>query len=114
MKSHDLVRVKHMIEAADEAVSFARGKTRGDLDKDRMLTMALMREIEVVGEAASKISEDFKLIHPDIPWALIIGMRNKLIHAYFDINLDILWRTITVNLPLLKEKLDTILVSPTE
>lgn len=114
MKSHDLVRVKHMIEAADEAMSFAQGKSRGDLNKDRMLTVALMREIEVVGEAASKISEDFKFIHPDIPWALIIGMRNKLIHAYFDINLDILWRTITVNLPLLKEKLDTILKPPNE
>jgi uncharacterized protein with HEPN domain len=78
MKSQDLVRVKHMIEAA------------------------------------SKISEDFKLHHPEIPWALIIGMRNKLIHAYFDINLDILWRTVTVNLPLLKEQLDTILEPSTE
>ena len=77
-----------------------------------MLTVALMREIEVVGEAASRISGDLKLIHPDIPWALIMGMRNKLIHAYFDINLDILWRTVTVNLPLLKEKLDTILEPP--
>ncbi|MFA6223673.1 MAG: HepT-like ribonuclease domain-containing protein [Desulfomonilaceae bacterium] len=67
MKSHDLVRMKHMIEAADEAMSFAQGKNRGDLNKDRMITMALMREIEVVGEAASKISEDFKFIHPDSP-----------------------------------------------
>ena len=78
MKSHDLVRVKHMIEAADEAISFAQGRNRGDLNKDRMLTVALMREIEAVGEAASNISEDFKLLHPEIPWALIIGMRNKL------------------------------------
>ena len=114
MKSHDLVRVKHMIEAADEAISFAQGRNRGDLNKDRMLTVALMREIEVVGEAASKISEDFKRLHPEIPWALIIGMRNKLIHAYFDINLDILWRTVTVNLPLLKEQLDSILEPSTE
>ena len=114
MISHDLVRVKHMIEAADEAISFAQGRNRGDLNKDRMLTVALMREIEVVGEAASKISEDFKRLHPEIPWALIIGMRNKLIHAYFDINLDILWRTVTVNLPLLKEQLDTILEPSTE
>ena len=73
MKSHDLVRVKHMIEAADEAISFVRGKNRIDLDQDRMLTMALMREIEVVGEAASRISEDFKRLHPEIPWSLIIG-----------------------------------------
>lgn len=102
MKSHDLVRVKHMIEAVDEAISFAQGKNRGDLNKDRMLTVALMREIEVVGEAASKISEDFRRLHPDIPWALIIGMRNKLIHAYFDINLDILWQTVTVNYHCLK------------
>jgi uncharacterized protein with HEPN domain len=114
MKSHDLVRVKHMIEAADEAISFAQSRNRGDLNKDRMLTVALMREIEVVGEAASKISEDFKLLHPEIPWALIIGMRNKLIHAYFDINLDILWQTVTGNLPLLKEQLDSILEPSTE
>jgi uncharacterized protein with HEPN domain len=114
MKSHDLVRVKHMIDAVDEAIGFAQAKKRGDLNKDRMLTVALMREIEVVGEAASKISEDFKRLHPEIPWALIIGMRNKLIHAYFDINLDILWRTVTVNLPLLKEQLDSILEPSTE
>ncbi len=114
MKSHDLVRVKHMIDAVDEAIGFAQSKNRGDLNKDRMLTVALMREIEVVGEAASKISEDFKRLHPEVPWALIIGMRNKLIHAYFDINLDILWRTVTVNLPLLKEQLDSILEPSTE
>jgi len=114
MKSHDLVRVSHMVEAANEAMSFARGKRRTDLDRDRMLTVALVREIEVMGEAASKISEDFRRNHPEIPWALIIGMRNKLIHAYFDINLDILWRTVTVNLPQLKEQLDSIPGASTE
>ncbi|MFH0960722.1 MAG: HepT-like ribonuclease domain-containing protein [Pseudomonadota bacterium] len=113
MKSHDLVRVKHMIEGGMRPLVLPRLR-RGDLNKDRMLTVALMREIEVVGEAASKISEDFKRLHPEIPWALIIGMRNKLIHAYFDINLDILWRTVTVNLPLLKEQLNSILEPSTE
>ncbi len=64
-----------------------------------MLVFALMKDVEILGEAASRISKDAQSSAPEIPWANIIGMRNRLIHAYFDINLDILWQTVSKDLP---------------
>ena len=98
-----------MLDAADEALSFVRGKTRADLQSNRMLVLSLVKEIEVVGEAASRVSEEFRADHPQIPWQEIIGMRNRLIHAYFDVDLDVLWSTVTKNLPKLSAELETIL-----
>jgi len=68
------------------------------------LALALVKDIEIIGEAASRVSEACQAANPQIPWADIIGMRNRLIHAYFDINLNIVWDTITANLvPLIAE-----------
>ena len=75
------------------------GRSRADLDTDRMLLFAVIRAIEVVGEAASKLSEEFRAAHPSIPWRAIIGMRNRLIHAYFDIDTETVWETTTQELP---------------
>ena len=75
------------------------GRSRADLDTDRMLLFAVVRAIEVVGEAASKLSEEFRAAHPSIPWRAIIGMRNRLIHAYFDIDTQTVWETTTQELP---------------
>lgn len=74
-----------------------------------MLAFALVRAIEIVGEAATKISIETREQHPDIPWAVIIGMRHRLIHAYFDINYDILWITATEAIPTLLPQLITLL-----
>jgi uncharacterized protein with HEPN domain len=95
----DAVRLRHMMEAAQEALSFAQGRTRQDLDRDRMLSMAIARCIEIIGEAVQRISPGTKARYPAIPWAQIVGARNWLIHAYFDINLDRVWDTIADNLP---------------
>jgi uncharacterized protein with HEPN domain len=88
-----------MRDAAREALEFARGRMRSDLDTDRMLVLALIKDIEIIGEAANQVSEETKAQLPEIPWADIIGMRHRLIHAYFDINLEILWRTVEQDLP---------------
>jgi len=74
-----------------------------------MLALALIKDIEIVGEAASRIAENTRAAHPEIPWVDIIGMRNRLIHAYFDINLDLVWDTVTANLPPLVDQLSRIL-----
>jgi uncharacterized protein with HEPN domain len=111
MRNDDLIRVRHMVEAAGQAVSFAKGRTRSDLDHDTMLTLALIRAVEVVGEAASRVSEDSRKECPDVPWQKIVGMRNRLIHAYVDVNLDILWKTIADALPTLIRDLEKILGS---
>jgi uncharacterized protein with HEPN domain len=105
MRRDDAVRLRHMLDAAREATEFARGKRREDLNGDRKLALALVKDIEIIGEAAYQISEDTRRQLPAISWDDIVGMRNRLVHAYFDINLDILWRTLQDDLPPLIETL---------
>jgi uncharacterized protein with HEPN domain len=109
MRKDDLIRLRHMLDAACEAVEFARNSRRKDLDGDRKLTLALVKDVEIIGEAAYQISEDTRRTLPEIPWEDIVGMRHRLVHAYFDINLDILWKTVQEDLPplvrILSEKL---------
>jgi uncharacterized protein with HEPN domain len=93
MKPDDRVRLEHIKDALTSALRFTQGRRREDLDHDEMLTFALARAIEIVGEAASKISAETRDRHPDIPWADIIGMRHRLVHAYIEIDRDILWST---------------------
>lgn len=81
------------------ATQFVAGRDRRDLDSDPMLLFALVRAVEVVVEAASRVTEDSRLSAPQVPWPMIVSMRNRLIHAYFDINHDVLWRTATDELP---------------
>ena len=99
MRKDDEVRLRHMLDAAREAVSFARGRTRGDLDDDRQLVLALVKGVEIVGEAAAQVTEPTRQRLPEIPWEQIVGMRNRLVHAYFDISLDIVWNTVQRDLP---------------
>lgn len=107
MSPDDRWRVRHMMEAAEQALAFTRGRQREDLDADAMLRLALTRAIEIVGEAAAQVSDEGRAGLPDIPWPQLIGMRNRLVHAYFDINLNILWDTVHLALPPLLEKLET-------
>lgn len=99
MQSHDDIRLKHMLDSAEEAVEFAVGKSRNDLDDDRKLLLAIIKSIEIIGEAASKISEARKAEDDSIPWKDIVGMRNRLSHGYFDVNLDVVWQTVKTDLP---------------
>ncbi len=105
MRADDVIRIRHIIEAAESAIDFIDGKNRIDLDDDRMLLFALVRAVEIVGEAATKLSAEGRAAHPSVPWSAIVGMRNRLVHAYFDINHEILWNTVTQALPILIEQL---------
>ena len=109
MSPHDRVRLRHLADALNSAISFARGRNRSDLDSDEMLLFALVRAVEIAGEAASKITAETRAEFPDLPWSAMAGMRNRLIHAYFDVNRDILWTTVTEAAPPLVERLETIL-----
>jgi len=108
MQKDDLVRLRHMLDSAREAMLFAQNKTRSSLDTDRKLVLALVKSIEIVGEAAANVTNKCREDLPQIPWPNIIGMRNRLIHAYFDINLDILWKTMIEDLPPLIADLEKI------
>ncbi len=105
----DLVRVRHMLDATDEALAFAAGRSRADLDSDSMLTRALINCLSVVGEAAARIGAETRSVDALIPWAHIVGMRNRLVHAYFDMDLDEVWKTVTDDLPSLSERLRALL-----
>ena len=94
MRADDLVRLHHMLDAAREAVGFVQGLNRADLESDRKLVLALVKAVEIIGEAANQIPQTSREYAPYIPWEDIIGMRHRLVHAYFDINLDILWQTV--------------------
>ncbi|MDB9515250.1 DUF86 domain-containing protein [Kamptonema animale CS-326] len=104
-------RLRHILDAAREAVLFAQDKTRSDLNTNRMLTLSLVKCIEIVGEAAANITRERQDELPQIPWPQIIGMRNRLIHAYFEVNLDIVWDVVTDNLPPLITELEKIIPS---
>lgn len=111
MYPNDETRLYHMRDSAAEALAFVEGRTRGDLESDRQLVLALAKSIEIIGEAASNVSEEFIARHPEIPWPQIRGMRNRLIHAYFDVDLDVLWDTVTHDLPPLLATLQRIISS---
>jgi uncharacterized protein with HEPN domain len=113
MNKDDLVRLHHMLDAACEATAFVQDGTRESLDTDRKLLLALVKDIEIIGEAASRISDALQQTNPQIPWSQIIGMRNRLIHAYFDIDRETVWRTVTEDLPPLIAALEKI-VPPSE
>ncbi len=95
-----------MLDAARDATSFVAGRQRADLNTDRMLVLSLVKSIEIIGEAARHVTHDTQHKAPDIPWPSVINMRHRLVHAYYDINLDILWQTALEDLPPLLAELE--------
>lgn len=105
----DRIRLKHMLDASREAIGYAEGRSRADLASDTMLARAVVKCIEIVGEAATRTTPETRNRAQAIPWAQINGMRNRLIHAYFDINLDAVWATVAKDLPVLVKALEAVL-----
>ncbi len=105
----DTVSIRHMFDHAVEAVEMAHGRSRADLDHDRQFNLALVRLVEIIGEAAKRVGPATCGAHPQVPWTQIIGTRNRLIHGYDRVNFDILWRIVRDELPSLGEHLKTIL-----
>lgn len=101
-----------MLQAAEEALSFSNGIERQTLESERMRSLAIVRCLEIVGEAASQVSPETRAELDSIPWRAVVGMRNRLIHAYFDIDLDILWNTVTLDVPRLVDLLNDVLADP--
>lgn len=108
MRKDDEVRIRHMLEAAYEALEMASGRSREDLDNDRMVLHALVRMIEVIGEAAAQVSRETRELHPNLPWRDMTSMRNRLIHAYFAVDADRVWETVEDDLPQLVMRLERI------
>ena len=109
IKHEDKVRLRHMLDAALEIQQYVQSSRREDLNKDRKLVHSFVRLFEIIGEAASQVSEELREDIPEIPWSVIIGMRNRLIHAYFSINLDVVWSTSKDDVPSLITELKKLL-----
>ncbi len=108
MQKEDLVYLGHMLDNVRQAIALVEGKSRDDYDADVALRLALTRLIQVIGEAARKVSQECREAQPEIPWRLIVGMRHKVVHDYMDVDEDIVWKTVTENLPALIESLEEI------
>ena len=109
MKPADQVRLRHIVDALTSTIRFTEGRRRQDLDEDEMLTFALVYAVQIVGEAANRVSVEFRDQHPEVPWGIIISMRHRLVHAYSDINHDILWTTATEAAPKLLAQINSLL-----
>lgn len=110
MSRHDdITSMGQMLDHAREAVQMAEGFSRTNLDSDRKLELSLTRLVEIVGEAAKRVSPNRRAALPRIPWKEIVGMRNRLTHGYDAVDLDILWNVIQDDLPPLIDQLQIII-----
>jgi uncharacterized protein with HEPN domain len=94
-----------MLDHAREAVAMACGRTRADLDSDRQFNLALVRLLEIIGEAANRVPGHHRARIAEVAWPQIVGLRNRLIHGYDEVDFDIVWQIVTVDLPKLIEVL---------
>ncbi len=105
--------LEHMQQAAADACAFVEGLDKATFLEDRRTQQAVIMSIVVIGEAATKIMDNaatFVLTHPQIPWQSMRGIRNRMVHGYFDINLDVVWDTVQQDLPPLKEQIEALLL----
>jgi uncharacterized protein with HEPN domain len=108
-QNRDLAYVRHMLDYSRQAVDFLHNRRRSDMEKDAMLALAITRLIELIGEAARKVSPALTKRYPAIPWPLIIGTRDRLAHGYIEIDYDIIWKIVKSNLPPLIKELNKLL-----
>jgi len=100
-----------MLDAAQEAVTFLNSLNGENIENNRLVSQAIIRLIEVVGEAASQLSKEYRNSHPELPWAQIIGMRNRVVHAYFDIDFSLVESTVKSDFPALIKQLINLIAS---
>ncbi len=109
MNERDETLLRDMLDMSRKAQAFLGGRGQEIVDQDEMLAFALVRAIEVLGEAASRITPETRVALPQIPWKVIVGMRNKIIHDYRTIDTRIVWKTVVEDLPPLIAELEKIL-----
>ena len=100
----DRERLEHIIAAIDRIVRYTSGKSYNDLVSDDMMYYAVVKNIEIIGEAANMLTQEFQHSHPDTPWKMVKGMRNYIVHEYFQIDDIVVWDVIENNLPELREQ----------
>jgi uncharacterized protein with HEPN domain len=109
MKRDDTVYLHHILDAIDLIEGYTKGMTENEFLSNSMAHDAVIRQIEIIGEAARNVSDEFQEKYPRLPWAKMIGIRNKIIHEYFNVNFAIVWDTVKEDLPILKKSIKKIL-----
>ena len=109
LRNDERIRVQHMLDAAEKALTLAAGRSRDDLDSDDMFPLAVVRLLEIIGEAAKAIGDEARNLYAEIPWKQIAGTRDRLIHGYHDVDMDVVWSIITEDLPPLISQLRAVL-----
>lgn len=110
MSQHDdSVRLRHLLDAARKAVALTAGRSRAQVAADEIGQLALARLLEILGEAAGKVSPEFRAAHGEFPWAEMTGLRNRLAHAYFDVDLEVLLDVVERDLPPLIERVQRLI-----
>jgi len=106
MKKDDTVYLKHILDAIGDIHAFVKGMNRESFLNNKAIRYAVVRSLEIIGEATKRVSKDFRNKNPDIPWADMAGMRDVLIHDYIDVDLEIVWKTASESIPILKALLE--------
>ena len=109
MKKDDTVYLHHILDAIDLIEEYTQGMSENEFLSNSMAHDAVVRQIEIIGEAARTISDDFRSLHTKMPWGKMIGIRNKIIHEYFNVNYAIVWDTVQEDLPALQKIIKSIL-----
>lgn len=112
MADDDLMFIGHMVDMARTAQRLVSGTSRSDLDTDEKLRLALVRALQVIGEAAWRVSDSFQQTHASLPWKKIAGFRHRVVHDYFDVDYDIVWRIATSEMQPLIDELAPLLPQP--
>lgn len=108
-RREDAVILRQMLDHVEEAISLVDGRVRADLDTDRVFFLALLKLVEIVGEAATRVSDGMRTAHPEVPWREVIGTRNRLVHGYDAVDCDILWEIVAADFPALAGQIKSIL-----
>ena len=105
----DALFLRHILDSIDAIDGYTKGVTRVTFIQNAMLRDAVMRQLEIIGEAARNLSDAVRKAHPDVEWGQIIGMRNRLIHAYFQVDTELVWEIVSTDLPLLKRRVEAMI-----
>lgn len=109
MKKEPSIFIGHILECLELIEGYAKGMTKEELSKDELRTDAIVRRIEIIGEAAKNIPNSIKKHHPTVPWRAMAGMRDIIVHQYYGIEVDEIWGVIKKDAPRLKKQMQTIL-----
>ncbi|MGQ9627081.1 MAG: HepT-like ribonuclease domain-containing protein [Anaerolineae bacterium] len=109
MRKDDTVYLWHILDAIGQIEDYLKGVSEGQFLQNRLLQDGVVRQLEIIGEDSRNLSGEFQKEHPEVPWRQIIALRNRIIHAYFTVNLQIVWEVARDDLPSLKQQVKRIL-----